>query len=162
MSFSIAAIRDAKFDENLRGACDGEDVEFCARLWPGPLFIAPKARLVHRQSPTGRKAEHWLPKHARTNWYLYRRNWDRGVHNRLCFLWLNLGYIVAALGTSVRTRSLSVLRLLSRAFCDPREGNRHIESVALKDPFSMPTGHTSPSDAVVSMKDIRDIRKECQ
>lgn len=107
MSFRMSAISGVPFDENLTGACDGEDVEYCARLGPGVrLLIAPKARLVHNPSPSGRTAEHWLRRQVRTMWYLYRRNWNYGVRNRLCLVWLNIGFGVAAAAVSFRRLSL--------------------------------------------------------
>jgi GT2 family glycosyltransferase len=116
MSFRMSAIAGVRFDENLHGACDGEDVEFCARLDPNSvLLIEPKARLVHSQSPVARVNEHWLSKHASTMWYLYRRNWDYGIRNRFCFLWLNVGYAMAATLISVCRRSLASWRGLAKA-----------------------------------------------
>jgi GT2 family glycosyltransferase len=107
MSFRMSAIAGMKFDENLHGACDGEDVEFCAQLHPSAvLLIEPKARLIHNQSPEGRSGEHWLRRHARTMWYLYRRCWNHGVRNRLALVWLNIGYALVAAAVSTRRLSL--------------------------------------------------------
>ena len=106
MSFRMAAIAGASFDENLRGAAPGEDVEFCAGLGPDTLLlIAPKARLAHKKSAAGRAPEHWLSLHAFTMFYIYRRHWNHGPVNKLCFLWLNIGYTLAA--TLVSARRLS-------------------------------------------------------
>ncbi len=122
MSFRKEAIEALLFDENLHGVCDGEDVDFCARLKSGAaLLIAPKARLVHNRSPIGRSTEHWLSRHARTMWYLYQRNWNRGVPNRLCFLWLNVGYVFAASFVSIRRLSPFCWKGLVRAIHDSRE-----------------------------------------
>lgn len=97
MSFRARVVKGLLFDEALRGVSDGEDVDFCARLKPGTLLLmTPRARLVHKRSPTGRSAEYWMFRHARTMWYLYLRNWNHGLRNRLCFIWLNVGYAVAA------------------------------------------------------------------
>lgn len=102
MSFRVAAIRVARFDEHLHGACIGEDIDFCAQLWPGALYIAPKARLAHKRSPLGRSREGWLARHARTMWYLYRRHWTGRFLYRLAFLWLNCGYAVVAAVVTLR------------------------------------------------------------
>ena len=113
MSFRAEAIRGRRFDENLRGVSDGEDVDFCAHLGPqAVLLIAPQARLVHNQSPAGRERGHWLARHCRGLTYLYRRNWRHGVKNRLCFLWLNVGYALVASLASLRRRSLEPWRSL--------------------------------------------------
>lgn len=111
MSFRRLAIQGMAFDENLRGACDGEDVDFCCHLQPGSvLMITPRARLIHKMSPAGRASQHWLARHTRTMRYLYQRNWERGAFNRICFAWLNVGYVLAATLGSVRHLSLDSWR----------------------------------------------------
>ena len=113
MSFRTNAIRGVEFDENLRGVADGEDVDFCIRLGPdAPLFMAPAARLVHNHSPHGREQGHWLRRHVRANVYLYRRNWRRGCWNRACMAWLNTGYVLVAIGASLRRLSVGPCRAL--------------------------------------------------
>ncbi len=113
MSFRSEAIRGKKFDENLRGVSDGEDADFCAHLGTEALLlITPKARLVHNQSPSGRERAHWLARHARGLTYLYRRNWRHGVKNRLCFMWLNVGYALTATLAGLRRASLEPWRSL--------------------------------------------------
>jgi GT2 family glycosyltransferase len=122
MSFRADAIRKMKFDENLREVSEGEDIHFCARLGTNAvLLIAPRARLVHNQSPSGRERAHWLARQARGLSYLYRRNWRRGVKNRLCYLWLNVGYALTASLASLRRASLEPWRSLLAGL---REGTR--------------------------------------
>jgi GT2 family glycosyltransferase len=122
MSFRADAIRDIQFDENLSGVSDGEDVDFCAHLKPqSRLLITPKARLVHNQSPSGRSQKHWTNREAKSNHYLYHRNWRYGVFNRLCFFWLNLGYSLVAVFASLRRGSLEPWRDLIEGM---REGRR--------------------------------------
>jgi GT2 family glycosyltransferase len=121
MSFRAGAVRELRFDENLVGVSDGEDVDFCARLGPQALLlIAPKARLVHNQSPAGRECGHWLARHARALTYLYRRNWRHGVKNRLCYLWLNVGYVLVATLASLRSGSVVGWRALLAGIGDAR------------------------------------------
>jgi GT2 family glycosyltransferase len=113
MSFRTDAIRSLRFDENLRGVSDGEDVDFCLRLGDKAfLFMAPAARLIHNQSPSGRERGHWLRRHARGTAYLYRRNWSRGFHNRACIAWLNIGYALVAAIASIGRLSLQPWRAL--------------------------------------------------
>lgn len=119
MSFRADRIGDARFDENLSGVSDGEDVDFCCHLNPGsPLLITPKARLVHNQSPSGRSLKHWTSREAKSNHYLYYRNWRSGVFNRLSFCWLNLGYGLVASFASLRRRSLTPWRELLQGMRD--------------------------------------------
>jgi glucosyl-dolichyl phosphate glucuronosyltransferase len=125
MCFRMSLIRGIFFDERLRGAAPGEDVEFCARMKPGAiLLIAPDARLVHKQTPVARSSEHWLERHTQTMWYLYLRNWDHGLFNRLCFGWLNLGYMLVALAVSVRRRSPALWGRLALAIRIARDITR--------------------------------------
>ncbi|HEY3975200.1 MAG TPA: glycosyltransferase family 2 protein [Candidatus Sulfotelmatobacter sp.] len=122
MSFRAEAIRNVRFDENLSGVSDGEDVDFCAHLKPGSLLlITPKARLVHNQSPAGRSQKHWTSREAKSNHYLYYRNWRSGVFHRICFYWMNLGYGLVASFASLRRRSLQPWRDL---FEGMRDGHR--------------------------------------
>jgi len=107
MSFRARAIQGLLFDANLRGVSDGEDVDFCSRLQPGArLLLTPRARLVHKQSPVGRLQDHWLRRSVRSTFYLYAKNWRRGVKNRLCFAWLATGYGLVATFSGLRRCSL--------------------------------------------------------
>ncbi len=114
MSFRAETVRGMSFDENFPGLAEGEDVDFCARLRPGTnLVIAPGARVLHkRNAQQGRSNKYWLRLSAQSNWYLYYRNWRTGVINRLHFLWLNVGYGVAALLACSRRLSLRPWREL--------------------------------------------------
>jgi glucosyl-dolichyl phosphate glucuronosyltransferase len=130
MSFRADAVRDIQFDENLSGVSDGEDVDFCAHLKPRSLLlITPKARLVHNQSPTGRSQKHWTSREAKSNHYLYYRNWRSGVFNRLCFSWLNFGYGIVASFASLRRGSLEPWSDLLEGM---REGRRVSQPRPLK------------------------------
>jgi GT2 family glycosyltransferase len=107
MSFRARAIRGMRFDENLRGVSDGEDVDFCARMRPGAqLAIAPRARLIHNASLAGRSRKHWLQRSTQANCYLFQRNWNTCAFNRMCFLWLMAGLGIIALFASLRRGSL--------------------------------------------------------
>lgn len=112
MSFPVEAIRSVRFDENLAGRCDGEDIDFCVHVWPRHLFIAPRARLIHKRSPVSRFQEGWLARHSRTMWYLYQRNWSTRLRYKLCFFWLNLGYMTIATLASFRWKSIEPWRTL--------------------------------------------------
>jgi glycosyltransferase involved in cell wall biosynthesis len=107
MSFRADEIRALRFDENLHGACFAEDIDFCARLPRNSvLLIAPQARLVHKHSPEGRNTVHWLDLNAQGANYMRQRHWRHGIWNNLCFAWLNVGYALSAILSSVRRMSL--------------------------------------------------------
>jgi len=101
MSFRASAIRGQRFDEALQSAYE-EDIEFCLRIEPRPLLvIAPGARLAHHKSTSGRSVEHHLKRETRAAYYLYRKYWQAGFKNHLCFAWVNVGYALIATLASV-------------------------------------------------------------
>jgi GT2 family glycosyltransferase len=116
MSFRAEAVRQVRFDDALRGLPEGEDVDFCARLRPGTkLVIAPRARIAHEASSIGRSRDHWLRRYAQGLRYVYRRNWRRGLKNRVCFAWLIVGFALVATLASFRRCSLEPWRGLAAA-----------------------------------------------
>jgi GT2 family glycosyltransferase len=116
MSFRSSAIHDVRFDSNLKGASEGEDVDFCMHLDPAAkLMIHPGARLVHKVSPAGRISEHWIGPVVRGNVYLYYRNWNSGLKNRVCFFWIKVGYSLLALTASITRRNLEPWRTFKNA-----------------------------------------------
>lgn len=106
MSFRAAAVRGVRFDENLTGVCDGEDVDFCMQLGSGAdFFVAPKARLEHKRSHIGRAHDHWLRRFAQPAYYLFYRHGSTRATSRLCFGWLRGGLALAATLACLRQRS---------------------------------------------------------
>ena len=118
MSFRADAIRNVRFDENLMGVSDGEDVDFCSRLpEDASLVIAPKARLVHQQSTAGRSRQHWLLRHARANCFIYFKVWRFRRMSWFYFAWLTAGYSIAASLASLRTGTVNPWRDLIEGIC---------------------------------------------
>jgi GT2 family glycosyltransferase len=106
MSVRRSVLAGHRFDSTLQGVPPGEDVDLSTRLSEhAKLVITPRARLINLMSSTGRRRPHWLQADAQANHYLYRRNWQRGVRNRLAFAWLHLGYALLATAASVRRTS---------------------------------------------------------
>jgi GT2 family glycosyltransferase len=125
MSFRASSIRDFRFDDSLRGVSLGEDVDFCARLGPrAKLVIEPRARLKHNQSPVGRSRDHWLCQNALSAHYLYHRNWNHGIKNRLCLVWLSVGYALVATVSSMLRCSFDPWRALRTGIRDAHERRR--------------------------------------
>ncbi len=107
MSFRAEVVHGLRFDEALRGLPPGEDIDFCARLGPYiKLVIAPRARIAHQPSSTGRSQDYWMKDYAQGKLYVYHRNWRRGLRNRICCLWFEIGCGLAAAIASLRRRSL--------------------------------------------------------
>jgi GT2 family glycosyltransferase len=96
MAFRSRLIRSLRFDPNLTGLSLAEDVDLAARIEPGIIVMAPRARVQHNRSPRGRASDHWLRERSQAFHYLYRRNWHHRLSNRLRFLWLNIGFTLAA------------------------------------------------------------------
>jgi len=122
MSFRSASIGGLRFDANLRGACEGEDVDFCMRLPAGSrLVVNPAARLVHHSSRVARADEHWCGGVVRGNTYLYHRNWRRGLLPRLAYWWLMAGFAALTALTSLKQRSAVPWRTFRRAMRQGRD-----------------------------------------
>jgi GT2 family glycosyltransferase len=128
MSFRASSIRGMRFDSNHPGAL-AEDTDFCWQLPAGTrLLIAPRARLVHKRSLQGRARDHWLRAHAQSTYYLYFKNRNFGVWNRLCFAWLNVGYAFAIVATCIKRwslegwRALRAGKLAGRTYANPEGG----------------------------------------
>lgn len=110
MSFRASAIGATRFDSRLTGASLGEDVDFCFRLPPpGPLFIAPGARLRHLRGPRD-QLRHPLEEAGLAAWYLHLEHPHRHRHQGWLFAWLQCGLLLAAVGASLRRRSAAPLR----------------------------------------------------
>jgi GT2 family glycosyltransferase len=123
MSFRALAIRDLRFDPRLRGASEGEDVEFCSRLEPGSrLVMNPQARLVHKQTPVARSQHHWIRREAKAATYLYWKCWRKGLLNRLCFLWFIFGYALMATYSGLHHQSLSSWRAFLGGITEGNDG----------------------------------------
>jgi GT2 family glycosyltransferase len=116
MSFRTERIGGLRFDDNLKGSSEGEDVDFCLHLPAGArLEIDPRARLVHKASIAARKNEHWIASVVRGSSYLYYRNWRRGVGNRVAFAWLMCGFALLSLAASAKRRALGPWRAFTTA-----------------------------------------------
>lgn len=123
MSFRASAIGVVEFDKKLSGVSDGEDIDFCLRLGKQAiLLIAPRARLAHHQSSSERLRDHWLRRRARGSTFLYHKNWEYGVYNRLCYWWLKTGFALMATWASLRRGSLDPWRALRTGFVEGRHG----------------------------------------
>jgi GT2 family glycosyltransferase len=108
MSFRTDRIGNLRFDSSLRGASEGEDVDFCLHLPAGTrLEIDPRARLVHKVSAVARKDEHWIASVVRGNSYVYYRNWRCGLRNRIAFGWLLSGFAILAIISCVKRASVA-------------------------------------------------------
>jgi GT2 family glycosyltransferase len=111
MSFRADRTNGLRFDTNLQGSSEGEDVDFCLHLPASArIVIDPRVRLVHKASIAARKNEHWIASVVRGSSYLYYRNWRRGAGNRVAFAWLMCGFAMLSLTASAKRRALGPWR----------------------------------------------------
>jgi GT2 family glycosyltransferase len=125
MSFRASAIQHLRFDPCLRGASEGEDVEFCSRLAPGSrLVINPRARLVHKLTPIARSQHHWIRREAKATTYLHWKCWREGLLNRLCYWWFLFDYALVATFIGSRRCSLESWKALLSGIREGKEEAR--------------------------------------
>jgi GT2 family glycosyltransferase len=126
MAFRASEVATLRFDSQLCGASEGEDVDFCARLRArgAELYINPRARLEHKKTDTARSSDHWVRAEVRGNTYLFRRCWNMGVINRCCYWWLMFGYSLMAAGTGLKLRSLAPWRAVRAGMADRKKIQR--------------------------------------
>jgi GT2 family glycosyltransferase len=130
MSVRWTALQSYRFDQGGGSGFPGEDVDLSWRLSERfPLAITPRARLVHLRSGGSRPRKHWLGLDAQGNHYLYQRIWKARFGYKLCFAWLNIGYIGIATAASLRRLSMEPWRALingaRRGFHAGRVDPRH-------------------------------------
>ncbi len=98
-SFKKEIFQEFKFDENFVGYSLNEDADFSFRVSQKyKIVIASKARLIHVKSDSGR----WSYKKYAENWlyntyYFFKKNLDKNIYNYICFIWLNVGFIIRAM-----------------------------------------------------------------
>jgi GT2 family glycosyltransferase len=110
MSFRREVFQSLRFDTTLTGYCLGEDVDFSfAVSRQYRLAINPRARLQHLRSPGTRPASSWATQEMRALRFLYRKHWATGIGNRLCYVWLQVGFFLGALAVTVARSSRTPL-----------------------------------------------------
>ncbi len=106
MSFRREVFQRLRFDTTLTGYCLGEDVDFSfAASRQYRLAINPRARLQHLRSPGTRPASSWATQEMRALRFLYKKHWATGIGNRLCYVWLQVGFFIGALAATIERSS---------------------------------------------------------
>ena len=99
--------RSFEFDENLRGPCVGEDIDFSYRVgreWR--LIIDPKAIVYHYPSKEARiSVRNTFCSKVLFYRYHFTKNIPRSFSTRLAYTWLNCGFIMHAV-TSLDWRAV--------------------------------------------------------
>lgn len=110
-SYRKEIFQEFKFDESFVGYGLSEDFDFSFRVSRKyKVVIAPKARLVHVDSDLGSVNERKhresliLSKH-----YFFKKNLDKNIYNYLCFIWLNIGFVVDAVLLAIFRQKIDAL-----------------------------------------------------
>lgn len=91
--------RHVRFDEGYSGYSFGEDRDFSVRVSRRfELWWVPAARLIHKQTPASRLRRAQFSELRVLSWLrFYRQCVDKTPYNLLCYLWLNVGFVVLLL-----------------------------------------------------------------
>ena len=103
-SYRKSVFAEVQFDENLRRyAPGGEDIDFSYRVFkahPRSLYIVREARLIHRGSPASRPPpKNLLFLRAVYKHYLFRKNIEQSLRNKIVYYWSVLGRILLLVST---------------------------------------------------------------
>jgi len=121
MSLRRSALDKERFDDLYKGA-GSEDVDLSWRLSERWLLVmTPRARLFHIRTQLGSARDPWFTYEIKCDYYLFYRLWRKGIKNRLCFAWLNAGYVLLAMSASVKRGSLGPWRALVQGIRFGRE-----------------------------------------
>jgi len=97
-SWKKEILAEFKFDENLKKYSDSEDLDFSYRVhkkYPRGLFIAPRALMRNKEAEAGRPALRELALMTEIyNLYLFYKNFDQTLKNKLIFLWSRVGKFI--------------------------------------------------------------------
>jgi glycosyltransferase involved in cell wall biosynthesis len=102
MSLKKEVFQSFRFDEKLKGRSIGEDVDFTYRIYkhyPNSLFMNPRAKLIHRNPAEKSERDPFVTQFLiysgmAYSVYLFVKNHEQTVWNRLLFLWKQLGNLV--------------------------------------------------------------------
>jgi len=101
MSYRREVFDNLSFDDKLRRYSPGEDLDFSHRVWkrhPESLLLTPNARLEHRYTVSSRTPKrNLLIVQTAYRRYMFSKNMEQTVRNRLAFAWSNIGRMVTSL-----------------------------------------------------------------
>jgi GT2 family glycosyltransferase len=99
-NFSLrrSVLSEFSFDEKLKEYAWKEDLDFTYRIhqkYPGTLYIAPKARLIHKASVAGRRPLE-IVAYLKDSYelYIFFKDFDRGIKDRIIFIWSKFGALL--------------------------------------------------------------------
>jgi len=104
-SYRAKILEEFKFDENLKKYSQGEDIDMSYRIfrkYPDTLFMTPSAKLIHKSSEQGRHLKKdviYMDIIYLT--YLFYRNIDQSLKNKIIYWWSRLGRILFSIVFSI-------------------------------------------------------------
>jgi GT2 family glycosyltransferase len=112
-SFKRHILKEFQYDEKLKKYSEGEDLDLSYRVsqkYPGSLYITPYAKLIHKTSPAGRVlGKEFIYMKEVYGLYLFYKNIDQNMKNKLIYLWSRIGKIIFNIGSSIFKLSKSGL-----------------------------------------------------
>ena len=97
-SYRRSVLQEFKFDENLKKYSYGEDLDISYRVfkkYPHTLFMAPYAKLLHKESPEGRHLKREvIYTEVIYLTYLFYKNMGQNFKNKLIFIWSRIGRMI--------------------------------------------------------------------
>jgi glucosyl-dolichyl phosphate glucuronosyltransferase len=133
MSFRRRVFDEERFDENLRGYAYKEDVDFSYRvLKRGYVLVqTPRARIVHRRTPSERLPAFELQRMILANqFYLHRKNMPHTLKYKAALYWALLGMLVLNAGKAIQTRDRGYVTGMLRGVWEQARGRGLIDPPA--------------------------------
>ena len=97
-SYKKEIFEEFKYDDNLKRYSFGEDLDISYRIfkkYSGSLFMTPYAKLIHKTSQEGKLIKRELVNMREIyRLYLFHKNIDQTLKNKLIFLWSRIGYLI--------------------------------------------------------------------
>lgn len=120
-SFTKKVLTRFKFDEKLKRISASEDDDLSYRIYkenPTGLYQTPYAKLVHKGSGYVRDQNPLSVALTQVyHWYLFFKNFNYNVKNKIIFLWSRLGLLLVASGVTIlrlpESKALKPLYLIS-------------------------------------------------
>ena len=113
-SYRKEVFRSEKYDENLMKYADGEDLDMSYRVYmryPGSLYFAPKARLIHKTSAAGRTiGTELIFMREVYGLYLFFKLFRPTFANCSIYIWSRFGRLLFSLVNLIRQPSSRMLR----------------------------------------------------
>lgn len=113
--YRMQLLRDFEYDENLEGYSLGEDIAFSYSIqmrYANSLYMTPRARVVHKESPSGRKTKHLVNISTAYPTFFYYSYMRHTILNFIIFIWSMLGYFCTRACSMLKKKPSAILFLI--------------------------------------------------